>query len=56
MTQPSKPELYAVLDQAETRLARLLGRWDDELGAPLRLEIRRIHRPILEVLLKAGRR
>ena len=56
MKQPKKDELWDAIDAAEARLEEMVGRWFDVIPEPVRLEIRAIAAPLLELLLRSKRR
>jgi len=51
----SKSEIVAAVETTHHRLLEMVGRWSDNIPAPVRKEIRRADRPLIDILLRMGR-
>ena len=53
---PRRRDLLDVLDRAEAHLSEMIGRWGDGIPGPIRAELHELARPMLDLLIRAGRR
>ena len=49
-------EIWDVLETMDNNLTALIARWSDGVPAQVRAEIRQYHEPLLQLLIRAGRR
>jgi len=55
-SRPPRRDLLDALDRAERHLSEMIGRWGDGIPGPIRAELHELARPMLDLLIRAGRR
>lgn len=55
MPQPTRAELLDVMERTDQALASMVGRWSNGIPGHVRAEMIRVRRPLLRMLIRAGR-